>query len=284
MRRFQARHGISIDGIVRAETFKRLNIPCDVRLAQLKTNVGRLKALTGNLGDRYVMVQYSGGAGRGGRERRRGRPPHRRGRPARPAVAGRQQQDHRDQFQSVLDRAGVARAARSHADDAEGPELSHQRAHPHLRHARPGAAADADQLAYQRGGELPLPPGSRAISIRSAPCASIFRARTASTCTTRRRRACSARTCASIRRAACACRMCASWSTGCCATRRAGRAQQIDATDQVGRSASTPSSTQPVPVYWVYITAWATPDGVVQFRDDIYNNDGLGLYAATVKG
>ncbi|WP_237476483.1 L,D-transpeptidase family protein [Lichenibacterium dinghuense] len=31
-----------------------------------------------------------------------------------------------------------------------------------------------------------------------------------------------------------------------------------------------------VPVYWVYITAWATPDGVVQFRDDIYNRDGLG--------
>ena len=30
----------------------------------------------------------------------------------------------------------------------------------------------------------------------------------------------------------------------------------------------------PVPVYWVYITAWAAPDGVVQFRDDIYNRDG----------
>jgi murein L,D-transpeptidase YcbB/YkuD len=32
----------------------------------------------------------------------------------------------------------------------------------------------------------------------------------------------------------------------------------------------------PVPVYWVYITAWATPDGLVQFRDDIYQRDGLG--------
>jgi L,D-transpeptidase YcbB len=28
--------------------------------------------------------------------------------------------------------------------------------------------------------------------------------------------------------------------------------------------------------YWVYITAWATPEGVVQFRDDIYNRDGFG--------
>jgi murein L,D-transpeptidase YcbB/YkuD len=32
----------------------------------------------------------------------------------------------------------------------------------------------------------------------------------------------------------------------------------------------------PVPCYWVYITAWATPDGGVQFREDIYNKDGLG--------
>ena len=36
---------------------------------------------------------------------------------------------------------------------------------------------------------------------------------------------------------------------------------------------------KPVPLQWVYITAWATPDGVVQFRDDIYNKDGLGSYA-----
>lgn len=37
----------------------------------------------------------------------------------------------------------------------------------------------------------------------------------------------------------------------------------------------------PVPVYWVYITAWATPDGLVQFRNDIYQRDGLGSVAAS---
>ncbi len=31
-----------------------------------------------------------------------------------------------------------------------------------------------------------------------------------------------------------------------------------------------------IPVYWVYITAWGTPEGVVQFRDDIYGKDGFG--------
>ena len=33
---------------------------------------------------------------------------------------------------------------------------------------------------------------------------------------------------------------------------------------------------KPVNVYWVYVTAWATPDGITQFREDIYNRDGLG--------
>ena len=37
---------------------------------------------------------------------------------------------------------------------------------------------------------------------------------------------------------------------------------------------------EPVPVYWVYVTGWATPDGVVQFRDDIYQKDGLGVQAS----
>jgi murein L,D-transpeptidase YcbB/YkuD len=38
--------------------------------------------------------------------------------------------------------------------------------------------------------------------------------------------------------------------------------------------------TQPVPVHWVYITAWADSEGVVQFRDDIYNLDGVGQLAS----
>lgn len=29
-----------------------------------------------------------------------------------------------------------------------------------------------------------------------------------------------------------------------------------------------------VPVYFVYISAWGMPDGIVQFRDDIYQMDG----------
>ncbi len=36
---------------------------------------------------------------------------------------------------------------------------------------------------------------------------------------------------------------------------------------------------RPVPLYFAYITAWATEDGVVQFRRDLYQKDGLGAGA-----
>ncbi|MCA0400453.1 MAG: L,D-transpeptidase family protein [Proteobacteria bacterium] len=38
---------------------------------------------------------------------------------------------------------------------------------------------------------------------------------------------------------------------------------------------------EPIPVYWVYITAWGTPEGIIQFRDDIYGRDGVGPGALT---
>ena len=37
---------------------------------------------------------------------------------------------------------------------------------------------------------------------------------------------------------------------------------------------------KPMPVYFVYISAWSTPDGVVNFRPDIYNHDGTALTAS----
>lgn len=37
---------------------------------------------------------------------------------------------------------------------------------------------------------------------------------------------------------------------------------------------------RPVPLYFAYITAWATTDGVIQFRRDLYNKDGVGAVAA----
>ena len=33
---------------------------------------------------------------------------------------------------------------------------------------------------------------------------------------------------------------------------------------------------RPVPVIWVYMTGWASADGTVHFRDDIYGVDAVG--------
>jgi murein L,D-transpeptidase YcbB/YkuD len=47
--------------------------------------------------------------------------------------------------------------------------------------------------------------------------------------------------------------------------------------DQVIKSGERKDArlTHPVPLYWVYVTAWATPDGLAQFREDIYQRDGF---------
>jgi len=56
VRRFQARHGITVDGIVREQTFKALNVSAEQRLAQLRVNVPRLRALSSKLAPRFVTV------------------------------------------------------------------------------------------------------------------------------------------------------------------------------------------------------------------------------------
>ena len=60
VKRFQMRHGLMADGIVADETVRRMNVPVDVRLRQLETNLVRVRAMSGFLGDRYVMVNIPG--------------------------------------------------------------------------------------------------------------------------------------------------------------------------------------------------------------------------------
>ncbi len=56
VRRFQARHGLPADGVMGRYSFAALNIPASVRLGQLETNLIRLRSMSGFLGNRYVMV------------------------------------------------------------------------------------------------------------------------------------------------------------------------------------------------------------------------------------
>ncbi|CAM5764991.1 amidase [Labrys miyagiensis] len=58
-----------------------------------------------------------------------------------------------------------------------------------------------------------------------------------------------------------------------------------DRIDEVIRSGARTTATPQakVPVFWAYITAWATPEGLVEFRDDVYNKDGYANLAVVTK-
>lgn len=54
---------------------------------------------------------------------------------------------------------------------------------------------------------------------------------------------------------------------------------QVKRIKETGRR-GTARLKRPVPLYFAYVTAWATQDGVVQFRPDLYQKDGVGELAA----
>lgn len=56
LRTFQARHGLVVDGKVGEETFYALAVPAEYRLNQLRLNALRIGTMAANLPDRYVLV------------------------------------------------------------------------------------------------------------------------------------------------------------------------------------------------------------------------------------
>lgn len=57
VRRFQARHGLIPVGVVGEDTMQSLNIPAQTRLRQLETNLVRIRTMaSGDLGERYVLA------------------------------------------------------------------------------------------------------------------------------------------------------------------------------------------------------------------------------------
>jgi murein L,D-transpeptidase YcbB/YkuD len=282
VRRFQARHGISIDGVVRAETFKRLNIPCDVRLAQLKTNLVRLKAMAGPLGERYVMCNIPAAqieAVENGVAVSR-----------HTAVVGRVSRPSPELTSKIIEvnfnpywtvPVSIVRkdlvplmqkdptylaTEHIHIYDSRGNELtpseidwnSNEAVNYRFRQD-PG---DFNSLGTVRI-DFPSPYG---VYMHDTPEKGLFgedmRFHSSG--------------CVRVQNV----RELVDWLLR--DTPGWSRAQ-IDATIKSGERVDAKLA-KPVPVYWVYITAWATPDGVVQFRDDIYNKDGLAPFAPVAKG
>ncbi|MEJ2589495.1 MAG: L,D-transpeptidase family protein, partial [Deltaproteobacteria bacterium] len=59
VRRFQARHGLKVDGIVGPHTLRALNVPLEKRIDQLKANMERWRWLPESLGSRYIVVNIA---------------------------------------------------------------------------------------------------------------------------------------------------------------------------------------------------------------------------------
>ncbi|MEL6966815.1 MAG: L,D-transpeptidase family protein [Pseudomonadota bacterium] len=53
---FQTRHGLPADGVLGKFSFAAMNVSAPIRLGQLRTNLVRLRSMSGFLGERYVMV------------------------------------------------------------------------------------------------------------------------------------------------------------------------------------------------------------------------------------
>ncbi len=59
VRSFQARHGLTVDGVVGRATLKALNVPVKKRVHQIKTNLERWRWLPHTLGWRHILINIA---------------------------------------------------------------------------------------------------------------------------------------------------------------------------------------------------------------------------------
>ncbi len=282
VRRFQARHGITVDGIVRKEMFDRLNVPCGKRLAQLKVNVDRLKAATKHLKGRYVMVNIPAAQVEAVED---GVVVSRHtavvGRPSRPSpeLNSRIIEVNFNPFWTVpvsLVRRDLIPIMQKNPDyltqehirifDMKGNQLNPSDINWYSTDAV-SYRFKQDPGSFNSLGSLRIDfPSRYGVYMHDTPEKGLFGE--------------------DMR----------FHSSGCVRVQNVRELvdwllkdtpgwdrQHINQTIASGERIDAKLK-KPVPLHWVYITAWATPDGVVQFRDDIYHKDDLGPAGGTAKG
>ena len=275
VKRFQARHGLGQTGVVNEATLTELNVPAAARLQQLETNVVRLKAYSGDLGSRFVIVNipaasvetvengvvYSHHAAGVGKIDRQS-----------PIMQTKATEINFNPFWTVppsLIKKDLIPKMKSDPNyltdekirvfNKEGQEVSPSSIDWNTEEAthykyRQDTGADLNSLGFVRIN-IPNPYG---VYMHDTPSKGIFGD--------------------DFRFVSSGCvrvqdvRDYVAWLLK--DTPGWGR-DQIDAVIRSGDRQDV-KLTQPVNVYWIYVTAWATPDGVVQFRQDIYQRDGSG--------
>ena len=282
IKRFQASNGLTPTGIVDKRTIAALNVPADARLKQLKVNLGRLTELSSLLAKKYVMVnipaaqieavengqivaRYAGVVGKIDRQTPLLRsnitdlnfnpmwrvPPTVESEDLIPR--GRQMQK-KDQ--------NVLRKFHIDAYDGSGKKVDPDNVD--WNNVRPGMYS----YSQQPGKENPLGflkinfPNGHSVYMHDTPSDTIFG------------------------------RNFRSASSGCIRVRNIEHLATWLVSDQGGwdgdRVAKMKESGErldlrlkkPVQLNFVYVTAWATEDGVVQFRRDLYQRDGVGAVAS----
>ncbi|GGC74057.1 L,D-transpeptidase family protein [Chelatococcus reniformis] len=279
VKRFQARHGLNATGVLNNTTVVALNVPASTRLKQLETNLVRLRSFSGNLGQRYVIVnipaalvetvengqvatRHAAGVGKIDRQS--------------PIMNAKITEINFNPFWTVpasiirKDLIPKMQADPNYLTDnkiriysKDGSQIQPSQINWRSNEAtnymfRQDPGADLNSMGFVRIN-IPNPHG---VYMHDTPAKGIFGD--------------------DFRFV----------SSGCVRVQNVRDyiafllkdtpgwdperiAQAIDSGNRIDARLA-----EPVPTYWSYVTAWAGPDGMVQFRDDIYNRDGLGPAAA----
>lgn len=282
VKRFQASNGLTPTGTVDKRTVSALNIPAATRLRQLQANLGRLQELVRNAGKKYVVVnipaaqieavendvvvsRHSGVVGKIDRQSPILRsaihemnfnpvwtlPPTVIEKDLIPT--GQQMQK---KGQNVLVKYGID------AYDGNGKKLDPNKIDWNSAHAK------HLQYRQQPGKENPLGflkinfHNSHSVYMHDTPSGTLFG---------RNFRAASSG-CVRVQ----GIEQLATWLL---AGNEGWSKERIAQMKQTGERLDLKLK-RPVPLYFAYITAWATEDGVVQFRRDLYLKDGMGAVVA----
>jgi murein L,D-transpeptidase YcbB/YkuD len=279
VRRFQARHGLTVDGVVHSQTLKALNIPATVRLTQLRTNLVRLRSFSGQLGNRFVVCNVpaarieaiEGGVAVSRHTAVVGKPD----RPS-PDINSKIVEINFNPFWTVpvsIVRRDLIPKMQAEPDyleknhirilDPRGNELTPAQINWYSEEAT-NYMFKQDPGDFNSLGSIRINfPSKHGVYMHDTPLKNLFgedmRFHSSG--------------CVRVQNV----RELVNWLL----VETSGWSRQE--IDQVIKSGDRKDAklTRPVPLYWVYVTAWATPDGVVQFRNDIYNRDGLGPMATS---
>jgi L,D-transpeptidase YcbB len=280
VRRFQVRHGLTADGVVRTETLTALNVPAPVRLAQLKLNATRLHAFGANLGPRYVVCNIpaarieaiESGAAVSRHTAVVGKPD----RPS-PEINSKIIQINfnpywtvppsivqKDLIPKMQDQPDYLTSNHIRIFDARHNELQPSQINWYSEDAT-HYSFKQDPGSFNSLGSIRINfPSQYGVYMHDTPLKNLFgddfRFHSSG--------------CVRVQNV----RQLVAWLLD------GMKGWSLEDINRVIRSGEQKNVElkKPVPLHWVYITGWATADGVVQFREDIYGKDGLpGAQAAT---